>query len=184
MKKKTNRALLILLILLLSSVTGYTAAKYILDFPSDEAQVTFTAKLAENMTIEAVTSPLIPGDDNVCVIYTVKIKNKTDIPAKLTFTIVNNSDTETPSGQKIVAVDTQKLEASNTSNNTVQWTAVTSENTTTCTYYNEQLAKNYEDCDITLTVPLLVSQYAKQISATDTFTVSARLDEYVPQQTP
>ena len=174
MKKRTNLGLVILLVLLFSSITGYTLAKYIKTFPSETAKVTFTAKLADNMTIKPNSVTVIPGYDEAYANYTITIVNKTEIPATLTVNIQNNTHTA-ESGDLQVAVDTSRLEASNTN----LWSAVTTGNTTTCTYSNTQLSAKNQDVTITLIVPLTVSQHIKKITNDDFFTVSAKLDEYV-----
>lgn len=180
MRTKRGLTLLILLALLLSSVTGYTVAKYIKTFTSDEATVTFSAKLADEMTITSESTKLIPGyDDEAYVTYTVYIKKKTEIPATLTVKIQNNTHTA-ESGDLQVAVDTFRLEASNTKEGSVLWSAVTTDKTTTCTYSNTQLSAKNQDVTITLIVPLTVSQHVKKITDDDSFTVSAELKEYTP----
>lgn len=180
MKKRINPTVVILLVLLLSSITGYTLAKYIKTFPSETATVTFTARLADNMTITSNSVTVIPGYDEAYANYTITIENKTEIPATLTVTIDNKVQTLTDATAPLINVDTSRLAANNTdTSDTVLWTASTSGSKTTFTYHNKQLSAKNQDVTITLIVPLTVSQYVKQIGPTDIFSVSAKLDEYV-----
>lgn len=180
MKKRINPTVVILLVLLLSSITGYTLAKYIQTFPSDPVSVTFTAKLADNMTIEPHSVTVVPGYDEAYANYTITIVNKTEIPATLTVTIENKVTKLADATAPLIDVDTNRLAANNkdTSGN-VLWTASTSGSETTFTYHNKQLSAKNQDVTITLIVPLTVSQYVKQLENTDIFSVSAKLDEYI-----
>ena len=182
MKKRINPTVVILLALLLSSITGYTLAKYIKTFPSETATVTFTARLADNMTITPNSVTVIPGYDEAYATYTITIENKTEIPATLTVTIDNEVKPLTGATAPLidVDVDTSRLAEKNTdTSGNVLWTASTSGSKTTFTYHNKQLSAKNQDVTITLIVPLTVSQYVKQIGPTDIFSVSAKLDEYV-----
>lgn len=91
MKKSKFRTVLtaVLLILLLLSLSNFAAGKYKHTF-SGSGEVTFQANLAEEMT---VTPPeeikLIPGCD-MTLNYRIDIKNKSDIPARLTVEVVED----------------------------------------------------------------------------------------------
>lgn len=180
MKKRINPTVVILLVLLLSSLTGYTLAKYIKTFPSDPVSVTFTARLADNMTIEPHSVTVVPGYDEAYAKYIITIVNKTEIPATLTVTIDNKVKTRTGATAPLIDVDTtSRLAACNTVDGNVLWTASITGTTTTFTYHNEQLAAENQTLELDLVVPLTVSQYVKQIDPSDIFSVSAKLDEYV-----
>lgn len=180
MKKRINPTVVILLVLLLSSITGYTLAKYIKTFPSETATVTFTARLADNMTITPNSVTVIPGYDEAYATYTITIENKTEIPATLTVTIDNEVETLTDATAPLIDVDTSRLAEKNTdTSGNVLWTASTSGSKTTFTYHDKKLAAENQTLTLDLVVPLTVSQYVKQIGPNDIFSVSAKLDEYV-----
>lgn len=180
MKKRINPTVVILLVLLLSSITGYTLAKYIKTFPSDPVSVTFTAKLADNMTIEPHSVTVVPGYDEAYAKYIITIVNKTEIPATLTVTIDKKVKTLTDATAPLIDVDTSsRLAACNTVDGNVLWTASTSGSETTFTYHNKQLAAENQTLTLDLVVPLTVSQYVKQLESNDVFSVSAKLDEYI-----
>ena len=168
MKKSKFRTVLtaVLLILLLLSLSNFAAAKYKHTF-SGSGEVTFQANLAEEMT---VTPPeeikLIPGYD-MTLNYRIDIKNKSDIPARLTVEVVEDPN-----------FDSKYLVLS------PGWTKVP--NTESTYVYEDDIVGTADNRNLTVDFPVTftVSQNIRShtLTAEDlvgTLKITAKLDEIV-----
>lgn len=134
MKLRTRLALLILVVLLLSAVTGFAVGKYRQTFPLAPNSVTFTAKLAESMTLQehkavrlsdgtyeldmsktvaANEYILIPGVD-IPKDPHITIAGRTSIPAYLFIEVTSTLNTDT----QVYHVDDSKWDHIKTDGNT------------------------------------------------------------------